>query len=310
MWLLAAAVLLLLPVPAQAATALELKQQLDALQARYAAVYASDPGYRSFRAAIAEAYGVMDLDELRGRVFVAYIGGTDLAAAPPFYVFSTPDEHHSAASTLKVVLLAALLRTIDEGKAKWSDKRGGATLADHAKRMVRASNNDSANAILALWDIAGINEWVARLGFSPREIEFQRRFSASAKPGGPDNYATAAALAEFYFLLAQEGGVDGMLSPASAGKARAMLSSLGPVNDAAKFNDRLNGKFPPGVEFIHKTGSNAAVSGDGGIVVDGGTDRDGGRRRCIIVAFDKKQDRAALARLGLGLLELHRQAKR
>jgi beta-lactamase class A len=288
------------PCYAHAATAGQVLEQLDALE--QAAPQPGGSGYGRFLQAIAGAYGVKDAAQLSGRVFVAYISSVDLSQPPAFYAFTSPTEHHSAASTLKVVLLAALVRTIDMGQAKWSDKRGGLTLAEHAKRMVRVSNNESANAIMDVFGIKGINDWLARLGFSAAEIEFQRHFSGATKPGGLDNFATAAALAKFYFLLAQPGGVDEMPSAGAAGKARAMLSSAGSVNTDPKFNDRLNGKFPAGVEFVHKTGSNAVVIGDGGIAYDNGG-------AFIIVAFDTKQDRAAMAKLGLALLKLHREAK-
>jgi beta-lactamase class A len=288
------------PLYARAATAKDVLSQLDALE--QASPQPGDAGYARFLQAIAGAYGVKDAAQLRGRVFVAYISSADLSAPPRFYVFTTPTEHHSAASALKVVLLSALARTVDMGQASWSDKRGKLTLSEHARRMVRQSNNESANAIMDVFSIQGVNDWLARLGFSTAEIEFQRHFSGSAKPGGPDNFATAAALAKFYFLLAQESAVDGMPARGAAGKARAMLSSAGSVNTDPHFNDRLNGKFPAGVEFVHKTGSNAVVIGDGGIVYDNGG-------AFIITAFDLKQDRAAMARLGLALLKLHRAAK-
>ncbi len=284
---------------ARAETASAVLPQLRELQQTSAGTDAA--GYRAFTAAIASAYGVKDVEQLRGRVFVAYIGGTDLAQRSAFYVFSSAKERHSAASTVKVVLLAALIRTIEEGQLGWGEMRGKLALSDHAKRMVRVSNNDSANAILDVFSISGINDWLKRLGFNNSEIEFQRRFSPGAKPGPPDNYATAAGLAEFWFLMAQEAGLRDMLSPTAQAKARAMLSSLGQVNTDPHYNDRLNGKFPAGVEFAHKTGSNAEVIGDGGIVFDSGG-------AFIIVAFDKKQNRAAMAKLGLKLLELHRNA--
>lgn len=287
---------------ARAGQAGELLAELRALR-QDSASPGDAAGYRAFTTAIAGAYGVKDVEQLRGRVFVAYIGGTDIAARPAFYVFSSAKERHSAASTVKVVLLAALIRTIEEGKLTWSDKRGTASLGDHAKRMVRVSNNDSANAILDVFSIGGINDWLNRLSFDTSEIEFQRRFSGSAKPGPPDNYATAAGLAEFWFLMAQEQGLKDMLSPTAQAKARALLSSSGLINTEIKYNDRLNGKFPAGVEFAHKTGSNAEVIGDGGIVYDAAGP-------FIIVAFDKKQDRAAMARLGLKLLDMHRAAAR
>lgn len=295
--LILAVALYALPSLSRASTSSEVLEQLDALQ--QSAAQQGDPGYGKFLQAIAGAYGVKDAAQLRGRVFVAYISSTDLSLNPQFYVFTAPNEHHSAASTLKVVLLSALARTIDKGQAQWGDKRGKLTLGEHAKRMVRQSNNESANAIMDVFSIQGVNDWLARLGFSPAQIEFQRHFSGNAKPGGLDNFATAAALAKFYFLLAQDDAVDEMPSRGAAGKARAMLSSAGSVNTDPKFNDRLNGKFPAGVEFVHKTGSNAVVIGDGGIVYDNGS-------AFIIVAFDTKKDRSAMARLGLALLKLHR----
>jgi beta-lactamase class A len=300
-WRLALLCLLLLSALATVARADSASSLLPQLRELQQTSAGADPaGYRAFCAAIAAAYGVKDVEQLRGRVFVAYIGGTDLAAQPPFYVFASAKERHSAASTVKIVLLAALIRTIEEGKLSWGDKRAGAALSDHAKRMVRVSNNDSANAILDIYSINGVNDWLARLGFTKDEIDFQRRFSASAKPGPPDNYATVAGLAEFWFLVAQEQGLKDMLSPTAYAKARAMLSNLGQVNTDPKYNDRLSGKFPKGVEFAHKTGSNVAVIGDGGIAFDGG-------EGFIIVAFDTKQNRGAMAKLGLKLLELHRR---
>ena len=169
--------------------------------------------------------------------------------------------------------------------------------------MCGESNNDSANLLLAAVGIDRANAWLESLGFGAGELHFGRYFTPTSlgfaskyNESGGEVIASAAAMAEFYFLLAQDEDLDGFLSKAGLRRAEGYLQSSGKVNNLKEFNDRLNGSFPRGAYFTHKTGSNADVVADGGIVRQGSL-------RFIMTAYDTGKDRAAMRRLGLALLK-------
>jgi hypothetical protein len=147
-----------------------------------------------------------------------------------------------------------------------------------------------------------VNAWYDGLGFQG-ELRFRRHFSGnpSADPGVKDNTASARALTLLYFLIAQPDGIPHFLNGNSLQAVRALLSNQpGHVNTQPQFNDRLNGKFPRGVVFMHKTGSNSEVIADAGIV----SNYLPGAPSFVIVAFDAKLSKPAMQRLGLNLLKL------
>jgi hypothetical protein len=237
-----------------------------------------------FDSIIAKAYGVASPSQLKG-IQVALIYPLEAEAAHVVHVFPARQVPFPAASTTKVLLAAAAAQ--DAVTRGWDTKLGGASL-------ISITRNPSANKLLDAMGFAGVNSWLAGLGFSADEFHFARRFADFKAPG--DNTCTALGLAKFYFLLAQTTDVQGLGTAASLAKVRALLDSEGDCNNKAAYNDRLNGKLPA-VHFIHKTGSNNDVLADGGIFR-------GPQRDFILVVLDKTKNKAAMQRLGAAVYGL------
>lgn len=308
----ASAALILTCAPALAARdAREIVTRLDGVIAQ-AAGRKGDPDYRAFLAAVAQGYGVSDLGRLAGRVHVGLFSDVVLSDQLRYYGVGSTESGYSAASTLKVAVLCLVLSDIEQGRMALKGSLAGQSVETHLKRMCGQSNNDSANLLLQAVGIERANAWLAALGFGPAELHFGRYFTPTGlgfaneyNRRGGEVTASAAALAELYFLLAQDEDLGGFLTKASLRQAKALLQSNGQVNNRKEFNDRLNGSFPRGVSFTHKTGSNAGVVGDGGIVRVTGADGKprAGDLRFIMTAYDTGKDRGAMRKLGLALLE-------
>jgi beta-lactamase class A len=248
--------------------------------------------------AILDAYQTSDGKSLGEHLYVALLTDIEINEDTKFYVFAPPSERHSAASTIKVALLLRLVTEIQRrpDSTKWGFD--GEDWGKIAQAMIRNSDNVAANKVLNRYGLAAMNDWLAKLGFTERELRFGRDFQSSAPTTKAENYATAEGLAKLFFLLAQKGDVKGLPRSGMLVKIRQMLDDS-KANNNPEFNDRLNARFPGGVSFIHKTGSNSIVLADGGIVVDGD-------RSYILVVFDTAKNKEAMQRMGLAVLELMR----
>ena len=290
--------------PALAARdAREVLSLLDGVIAR-SGQHQNDSDYQAFLSAVAGSYGVRDINKLAGRVHVALFSDVVLTPKLRYYGVGSMESGYSAASTLKVAVLCMVLSEVEQGRMTLAQKISGQSVETHLKRMCGQSNNDSANLLLQAVGIERTNAWLTGLGFAESELHFGRYFTPTKlgfanayNESGGEVTASAAAMAELYFLLAQDEDLDRFLKKASLRQAKALLQSNGKVNNRKEFNDRLNGSFPKDAYFTHKTGSNASVVGDGGIArLD--------KLRFIMVAYDTGKDRAAMSRLGLALLKL------
>lgn len=260
---------------------------------------------QAFEQTVRDAYAVKSLAQLDGRVSIALLTGTSLGGELAYLSFGGETlRADSAASAIKAAVLVYYQHLLERDAALAGKVVVGRTLADHAQRMVRNSDNASANALMDDLGMEAINGWYESLGFPPGELRLRRHFSGnpSADPGAKDNHASARALTLLYFLIAQPESVDGFLSAASLKQVRWMLMDMpGHPNTLPQFNDRLNGLIkPPGYVFVHKTGSNTEVIVDAGILYNG-------KQSFIMVAFDTKLKKPAMQRLGLNLLRLMKQ---
>jgi len=260
---------------------------------------------QAFEKAICDAYKVSSVDKLKGRVSIALLTGTSLKDDLLYFEYGADRiKADSAASAIKTALLVYYAHMVETGDASPKEVVAGRSLGAHAERMIRYSDNASANALLDRFGMDAINAWYEELGFPAGELQFRRHFSGnpSADPNSPDNTASAEALTLLYFLIAQQNDILGFLSAQGLHAVRLMLSNQkenqqNHPNNEPQFNDRLGKKFPSGVVFIHKTGSNTEVIADAGIAYNG-------KQTFIIVAFDTRLDKAAMQRLGLNLLKL------
>jgi beta-lactamase class A len=256
------------------------------------------PDQYAFLSIVRDTYSDCSLSEMRNRFSIAMYGGIHPGDQLAYYGLAGETFRDSAASTIKVVLLVAILHFCETGLLSPDEVIDGLTVDEHCRAMITRSRNDSANALLIRLGYDRINEWLAELGFLSSELSFGRLFKPTkyALPAtDTENYATALGLAKFYYLLTYITDVDGFLSAAGLNQARRVLGTNS-LNTSAAYNDRLNAKLPADVICYHKTGENNQVLADGGIFSGGGV-------KYILVVFDSGKDRPAMQDLGANLYE-------
>ena len=184
------------------------------------------------------------------------------------------DRRFPAASTIKLAILVAFFRTVEEGRLDPIEPRmvdSGATvpgsgvltwmssglalpLADLAYLMVAVSDNTAANLLLDAVGFAGVRQTIADLGMTATELN--RRFLGRAPaPGEPDNVTSAADLVTLLTAIA----VDTAAGPAGCARMRALLA-------LQQDRDRLARRLPPGVAFAGKSGSLPGLAHDAGLL--------------------------------------------
>lgn len=256
---------------------------------------------KEFEGVICEAYGVDSVDVLQGRVAVSVFA--PLSFSNTVYLSYGEDELHdsSAASSIKIAILLYYYHLFSIGEVQPTTLIEGHTCDSLLVDMIRSSNNEYANILLRNVGFDRINQWYYSLGFTDNEICFRRFFSGNAKPSEQnDNTASSKGLIILYYLIAQQNDIQGLMSSRDLRKLRQTISSIGEINNKTVFNDRLNGNFPSDIPFCHKSGSNEENIVDAGIVYAGMIDY-------IIVAYDTAKDRAAMRKLGYGILVLMKQ---
>ena len=185
------------------------------------------------------------------------------------------DRPQQAASVIKLAVMAAAFRAIQEdaldaeelftirpeqklpscGALTYLHDGLRVTLKDLIVLMIIVSDNTAANLLIDRLGIDAVNGSMEAMGI--RGFVLRRRlFDAEASARGLENTVTARAAAELFLRLA----AGTLVSPDAD---REMLSILG--------DQRLNGKLPfflhsRGVRMAHKTGEDAGITHDCGIV--------------------------------------------
>jgi beta-lactamase class A len=288
--------------------AYEIISQLDASYRLTCKLYGTGGNlpaiHEEFLSTLCDVYGCEHASELHDRLSVAIYSKLHLDQQPEFIGLYGEQFRDSAASTVKVVLLAAAYHFAGTGELSLEAELKGASLEQHCQQMITQSNNDSANIVLSEIGYMRINNWLKQLGFSHDELSFGRFFKPTRfdiPSSDTENYATALALAQFYFLLAQNDDVPGFLSLSSINHIRQIISSTN-HNSNPNYNDRLNRKFSASeAVFYHKTGANSQVVGDGGIFsISTGSSS----AKYIVVVFDNEKDRKLMGELGFRISQL------
>ena len=190
------------------------------------------------------------------------------------------DEHRifPSASTIKLILLAALAREVDSARLSLDDtapvhdsqRVGGSgvlqlmktpnlrlTLADHALLMITISDNSASNVLIDAIGNAGIRDTIQALGLANTALN--RRFIGRAPArDAPDNLITAHDLVRVLTAIASGTAASPELSD-------WMMSILA----AQQFTDRLGCALPEGVSFAGKSGSLEGLSHDCGLLTSG-----------------------------------------
>lgn len=184
----------------------------------------------------------------------------------------------ASASTIKILILAALARAFDEGRLHPSDKRSAPpklrltgsgvvnwldpelelTLKDHAWLMTAISDNTSSNVCIDAVGLEAIGELGAELGTG--ETRLGRLFMGANAPAGPSkNRATTDGLVAI--LKAIENNTAA--SPEQCAWMRQCL-------DDQQHRDRLPRHLPEGVNYRGKTGTIDGIVHDCGVLTGAG----------------------------------------
>lgn len=179
-----------------------------------------------------------------------------------------------AASTIKLVILVALARAVDEGRLRLADpapvlttqKVGGSgvlnwlqtglelTLRDHAWLMIVISDNTASNVLIDAVGLPAVHGVQHSLGL--KETSLNRRFLGRLPDEGtPENVATAGDLVSLLSAIANG-------TAASVDRTVWMLELLGDQ----QHRDRLPRRFPEGVTFVGKSGSLTGIAHDVGML--------------------------------------------
>lgn len=186
------------------------------------------------------------------------------------------DQVFPSASTIKIVLLAALACQVDASRLSLDDlapvqdsqEAGGSgvlqrmatpnlrlTLADHALLMIAISDNTASNVLIDAIGDAGVRDAARRLGLTHTALT--RRFIGRApERNAPDNVTTAHDLVRVLEAIASH-------TAASSELCDWMLNIL----SAQQFTDRLGRALPDDVTFAGKSGSLKGLSHDCGLLI-------------------------------------------
>lgn len=183
------------------------------------------------------------------------------------------DGNFPSASTIKILVIAALARAFDNGILKPTDKRSAPpeirldgsgimnwldpdlelTLKDHAWLMIAISDNTTSNVCIDAVGVDEINVVGGDLGVG--ETRLGRKFMGSNTPSPPRNRATANGLVAILTAIEE----DRAASPDRCAWMRQCL-------DDQQHVDRLPRHLPDGVSYAGKTGTIEGVAHDCGVL--------------------------------------------
>jgi beta-lactamase class A len=217
----------------------------------------------------ARLHHAMDGLALRGRVHVA--AWEPDAAGQPLLILA--DEVVTAASTIKVPILATALDEADAGRldlaqpcALPSQRTRGSgvlhalpflnalTLADLLTLMIIVSDNTATNVVIDLIGMERVNRFCARAGLKATVLR-RKMMDADAVRQGLENTTTARDQATLLDAIAWR---DLLPAPSRA-------FALGAL-EQQQFNDGLPALLPDGAVVAHKTGVLPGLRHDVGII--------------------------------------------
>ncbi|MDQ3043531.1 MAG: class A beta-lactamase-related serine hydrolase [Chloroflexota bacterium] len=203
----------------------------------------------------------------------------DLAVAarfidPPVRWDWRGDVQIPAASTIKLAILVAFMRAVDDGQLDFSERVAlkseakvpgtgvllglsdglSLTLSDLVYLMIAVSDNTASNLLLDRLGIPAIASTTAALGLSRTELK--RRFLGRAPRGQePENFTSANDLVTLLSAIAE----DTAASAISCARMRELLA-------LQQHRDRI-ARFPPnGVAFGGKSGTLPGLCHDSGLL--------------------------------------------
>lgn len=183
------------------------------------------------------------------------------------------DNNYPSASTIKILILAALAREFDAGRLNPEDRRPAPagirldgsgvvnwldpdielTLRDHAWLMTAISDNTTSNVLIDAVCVERINEVGQELGAGGTVLG--RQFMANPPPGPSRNRATTNGLVNILTAIWS----DTAASPERCAWMRQLLSDQQHV-------DRLPRHLPEGISYAGKTGTIHQIAHDCGVL--------------------------------------------
>lgn len=160
-----------------------------------------------------------------------------------------------SASLIKLLVLAELLREVDEGSVSLEEPLGGSTAGLLAEAMISTSDNAAANLLINRLGFENVNSLARDLGLE-NTILSRKMLDFDARARGEDNFASAADMTKLLAAL-WEGD---LLSPSSRRFALAALENQ-------TLDSKLPAYLPPETRLLHKTGELENIEHDAGIIV-------------------------------------------
>ncbi len=184
------------------------------------------------------------------------------------------DRRVPSASTIKLVIMAELMRRVRGGELSLDDKitvteamrTGGDgilrelapghsfTLREIMTLMIIISDNEAANILIEMLGMAAINKMAGELGLKEASLG-RKMMDSEAKKQGHDNYICADDIALIFKKIFEGSCVDGEASA-------VMLDIL----KRQQQSGRLQLYLPEEVEVAHKCGDLDFLENDGGII--------------------------------------------
>ncbi|QAT39556.1 serine hydrolase [Clostridium sp. JN-9] len=209
------------------------------------------------------------IDENKGDIAVAFKNLKTNSS-----IMINEDVIFPSASTIKLVIIAALMNEINKGTMKLEQtitlsdihKCGGDgilkelkeghkfTLYEIAKLMIIISDNTAANILIKLLGMGNINQMAEKLGMANTKLN-RKMMDSEAVKYGKENVTTAKDLCHFLELLYNGKVINKEYSEIILGVL--LKQQLG---------GRLNLYLPEGVIIAHKTGDLDKLEHDAGIV--------------------------------------------
>ncbi|MCF7870768.1 MAG: class A beta-lactamase-related serine hydrolase [Candidatus Omnitrophica bacterium] len=185
-----------------------------------------------------------------------------------------PDQKIPAASLIKLPILAAALRAIEDGRFQFNQKvvvgaadiAGGSgifkrvdlplglTFKELLSFMIIISDNSATNKVIDLLGKDYINKIFLSLGLKNTSLE-RKMMDFSSRRKGFENYTSSRDIVKVLKMIYNNQLIDRKLSLF----ARNLLSRQ-------QYNDRIAFLLPKGIEVAHKTGLEKGVVHDAGIV--------------------------------------------
>jgi beta-lactamase class A len=160
-----------------------------------------------------------------------------------------------SARLIKVLILAELLREVDQGQISLNERLEGTSIRQQAKSMIVIGDNTAANLLLDRIGFEPINALAHRLKLKQTHLG-RKMLDYVSQARGEDNFTSASDMVALFSAI-WEGEF------LSSDSRRFALSIL----KQQRLNEKIPAALPPGPLIAHKTGELPSIEHDAGIVI-------------------------------------------